>query len=224
MRELLIPATSATPGVVSSPATVRAELPPAPQAVSYAGLQAGLAVKSYRPSGTISLPLFTPYEMGDLGAEPMLELHLRWTPFELSAPLGPMGPLALGAFGIAGFAQNDVSIHGPTGYQVDRAKLYSLEGLAGLEADWRLARAERWGLASQLGWGSFQVVQAGSSSYSSIGASVPIVNGSLFVQNRVFERWTAFAGYQRFWPVQAEGDELRVPRENWLLGFLGSFQ
>lgn len=220
LDELALNAQERSTNVLSTPATVRPRVEPLGAPITHKAMQMGVSVSEYRPEGEGRVSTLAPYDMESLGARALPSLEFRWQPYE--APRVPR--LLFGGFAQLGYTVHDVQLRAPTGETLPATKLHTLKGAGGLSTTYLLTRNGRWSLGGLFGAGYLNSVQASKSSFANTSAGLPFVTVSGLVQWRLANKWTGYFGYEFRNPMRPEHAELRIPRESFIVGLLGSLR
>ena len=215
-QELLVPAAMTTPAIVLSPATIEARVAPVETASSARGLRLGASMRPYRPLGRFEIPGFASYDLGELGVRPLTSVEARWAPFAEGA-----GGASWGFFARAGYAQHEAILRGANVVEVDRAKVHTIETMAGLLVERGLAPASNWSVAGELGVGRQDRAQAGRSARSDASQSMAFAEASAALQNEFLPGWKGFAAYRRVAPLRAENSDMLIERNQLVGGLIG---
>ncbi len=218
--ELVIQPADQSPQVVVTAATVRSQVQAVMNPIRRPSFLVGLSVQPYEPRGRAQLQGVEPADLGHPGVRAMPALELRWLPVRLEQIPGT----TFGLFGSLGYVQHQIAIEAPTGVIIQDARLNTYKTQLGLSGTWHRSDLAKWGIRGELGGGQLAAVQSSSSSYANASNSLNFLSAGAYLDWEVIDRVTLSAGYDHRIPSGTETANLRIPRQNFMLGVSGGFQ
>lgn len=218
-NELAASAAQNSSAALPTPATVRSKVLPLQEPITYSAVQMGLSAQNFQVTGQGQVEGLEPYDLGALGTQPMFGLDVRWLPLALR----DRSHILFGGFVSFGYAQRSLNLRTPTGSALENSKLTSIKSVIGATTEYHLPQSPQWSLAGNLGFGRLDVVQSSSSSFANQSRALNMGVAGVQLQNRIFQRFSVWAGYEYWRPVGATL-ELSVQQHQAMLGFLGSFR
>lgn len=219
-EELRLTSKERSTQVLSTPATVRPRVEPIVSPIIQKALQVGVSLSMYRPEGLGRVSNLTPYEYESLGERALPSLEFRWQPYEV--PRIPR--LLVGGFGQLGYTVHDVQLRSPVGDALPATKLHTLKVAGGISTTYLLSGDGRWSLGGLLGPGYLTAVQASRSNFTNSSEGLPYFTVSGLGQWRFAQKWTGYLGYEMRNPMRPESEELKLPRDSFVVGLLGSIR
>jgi hypothetical protein len=217
-KELEVSALKSASQIRPTPATVRARVEEVESPVSYTAIQMGLSYQRFHSQGQGEIVGQKNASWDDLSDAPMIAVEFRWLPYQ---PF--QAPFFLGSFVNLGYAEQKMSLETSTGERFHNAKLHTAKWGLGLSAEYHIRQVKWLGLAGNLGFGEMYGVQSSTSAYTSSSHQLTYLSSGLFAQFKLSRHWKLFAGNDYRVPTRKETSDFKIQRNNWTVGFLGSF-
>ncbi|MEK7358714.1 MAG: hypothetical protein AAB250_19875 [Bdellovibrionota bacterium] len=206
--------------VMPTPATVRSRVEAVKSPIAPLAYRLGVSLQPLTPEGTMSVAGSAPYELSVLGSRPMVALEGQWLPLTFER----IPRARFGAYASLGYAQHTMDLKSPSGAAMENTQVHSTKMQTGLSSSWQLPRDSKWSLNGQLGLGRWNTVQSSTSSYANQSTSLSYSALGANVERSFFEGLSGYAGYEYRSVVRADADGATLPRDNFMVGFLGHFE
>lgn len=218
--ELQLAPADVSAGVMPTPATVRSRIEPVRSPVRPLAYRLGVSVQPFQPEGTMSVAGSAPYELSVLGNRPMVALEGQWLPLTFDR----LPNTRLGIYASIGYAQHTMDLKSPSGVAMENTQVHSMKMQSGITASYQLPRDSKWSLHGLAGAGRWNTVQSSTSSYANQSTSLNFAALGANVERSFFEGLSGFAGYEYRSAFRVDAEGASIPRDNYLVGFLGNFE
>ncbi|MES2965115.1 MAG: hypothetical protein V4760_14615 [Bdellovibrionota bacterium] len=218
--ELQLAPADVSDDVMPTPATVRSRIEPVKSPIRPLAYRIGVSLQPFQPQGTMSVGGSTPYELSVLGTRPMVAVEGQWLPLAFARAPGAR----FGLYTSAGYAQHTMDLKSPVGTTMENTQVHSMKLQGGLTSSWQLPRDSKWSLHGLAGVGRWNTVQSSTSSFANQSTSLTYSALGANVERSFFEGLSGFAGYELRSVMRADADGASIPRDNYMVGFLGNFE
>lgn len=159
-EELTVPTPSYSNEFVPTSATVQTQELSGDNFVRYDGLQLALKLQPYSPKGVIPMAGIPDNNLNALPSQTMTGLGLRYMPWTLTFAGEPL----LGVQTTVSYAQNRVSLFGPTGVNLGDTRLHTIFSQAYFSSEWTFSSISMLSLTLDAGIAHLDLVQSGKNS------------------------------------------------------------